>query len=229
MNKLSFLINTLVLFVGCLMPFVVTAQKDTSMGKFGVHLHIGVGMAYQDNSFAERFIAANLNDAVNLNSYMPAGVFGVDIEYKRFGIEIDGTGSVAGKSSSQNDVVLTNQSGTVNFTYVVARFENIDLKGLVGLEYRNSSVIAQNQLPSTVPYNTMVSSMNFMMFSVGGDMLWRLKPGPNKNVSAYWGLRLRYGRSLSNDGWSYVPVQSTNGGHLNTFLLGLILGIGSRN
>jgi hypothetical protein len=229
MNILSFLSNKLVLLVCCLLPLFSAAQKDSTMGKFGVHLHLGVGMAYQDNSFAERFLAVNLNDAINFNSYMPAGLFGVDIEYKRFGIEIDGVGSIAGNSSSQNDVVLTTQSGIINLTYVLARFENVDLKGLVGIEGRSVSVVAQNQLPSTVAYNTLISRINFLMFSVGGDILWRMKPGPNKNIGAYLGLRMRYGRSLSNDGWNYVPFQNTNGDHLNTFLLGLLIGIGSRN
>jgi hypothetical protein len=230
MNILSFLGNKLVLLVACLLPLWSAAQKDSVMGDFAVHLHGGIGMAYQDNSFAEKFIAANLKDNINLNPYMFAGLLGVDIEYKRFGIEMDGVTSIAGNSSSTNAVLLTNASGVINLTYVFARFERVDLKALMGIEAKMSSLVAQNQLSSPVPYNTLTSRIDFMLFSVGGDILWRLKlPAANKHASAYWGLRIRYGRSLGNNGWSYVPVENTNGGHLNTFLLGVLIGIGSRN
>lgn len=230
MKILSFFGNKLVLLICCLLPLWSTAQQDSVKGDFAVHLHGGIGMAYQDNSFAERFIAANLKDNINLNSYMFSGLLGVDIEYKRFGIEFDGTTSIAGNSSSQNAVLLTNASGVVNFTYVFAKLKYVDLKGLIGLEARRSYLAAQNQLSSPVPYNTLTSNIDFMLFTVGGDVLWRLKqPSANKHSSAYLGLRVRYGRSLGNRGWSYVPVENTNGGHLNTFLLGLIIGIGSRN
>ena len=105
MKILSFFSNKLVLLICCLLPLWSVAQQDSVKGDFAVHLHGGIGMAYQDNSFAEKFIGANLKDNISLNSYMPAGFLGVDIEYKRFGLEMDGTTSIAGNTSTQNAVV----------------------------------------------------------------------------------------------------------------------------
>lgn len=230
MNILSFLANKLALLVCCLLPLFGVAQKDSMMGDFAVHIHGSIGMAYQDNSFAERFVAANLKDDVNLSSYMVAGLLGIDIEYKRFGLEVDGATSIAGNTTTQNAVLLTNGSGIINLTYVLARLEHVDLKGLVGIEGKRSYLVAQNQLSSPVPYNTLTSKIDFMLFTVGGDILWRFQEeSAYKHSSAYIGLRIRYGRSLGNNGWSYVPGEYTNGGHLNTFFIGLIMGIGARN